>query len=125
MSHRGRRNADDTLVALLASGVSVAEASVTAGVSSRTVFRRLKDGTFVERVRQARAAITERTLAKLTDAGCEAADVLRALLISAPPAVKLGAARAILELAGRLREATETEARLAALEQQQFGDGTQ
>jgi hypothetical protein len=47
----------------------------------------------------------------------EAADVLRQLLdAQTPPAVRLGACRALLELAVKLRESVELEERVAALE---------
>jgi hypothetical protein len=40
-----------------------------------------------------------------------------------PPAVRLGAARAILELGTKLREASEWEARLSTLEQRMAPGG--
>jgi hypothetical protein len=46
----------------------------------------------------------------------EAADTLRALLRAKSRSVRLGAARAILELGTRLRESVELEQRIAALE---------
>jgi hypothetical protein len=54
---------------------------------------------------------------KLADNMAESADVLRQLLAADVKAtVRLGAARANLELGVKLHESTELEARLAALE---------
>ena len=61
----------------------------------------------------------QRALGRMADGMAEAADVLRALLPPGmPPAVRLGAARSLLELGVRLRESVELEARLASLEEQ-------
>ena len=43
MSRRGRKNADDAVLLALACGATVAQAAHRAGVSERTVYRRLKD----------------------------------------------------------------------------------
>jgi hypothetical protein len=61
--------------------------------------------------------MVSRALGKLADGMAEAADVLRGLLAPGmPPAVRLGAARSLLELGCKLRESVDLEARLAALE---------
>jgi hypothetical protein len=55
----------------------------------------------------------------LTAAALEAVKTLLVLQqASVPAAVRLGSARAILELGAKLREVADLEARLAALEQQ-------
>ena len=58
----------------------------------------------------------QRALARLADGMTEAADVLRQLLAAESEAVRLGAARSLLELGVKLREPVELEERLAALE---------
>jgi hypothetical protein len=58
-----------------------------------------------------------RALGKLADASTEAVDTLRSLLHAEAESVKLGAARAILELGNKLRDAVEVEERLARLEE--------
>jgi hypothetical protein len=60
----------------------------------------------------------------LTAAGGEAAKTLLALMKEPnPPAVRLGAARAALELGLKVREVTDLEERLAALEGRSPGPG--
>jgi hypothetical protein len=62
--------------------------------------------------------MVHRAAAQLTAAAMEAVRTLVALQdVAMPPAVRLGAARSILEIGTKLREAAEYEARLAALEQ--------
>ena len=52
----------------------------------------------------------------MADGVTEAADTLRGLLKADSDAVKLGAARSLLELGTKLREAVELEERLTDLE---------
>jgi hypothetical protein len=119
MAERGRHNADEALVLALACGATVENAARTAGVSLRTVYRRLAEPTFRTRMQGARAEMVQRATAMLTAAALEAVKTLLVLQQgSVPAAVRLGAARAILELGAKLREVADLEARLAALEQQ-------
>jgi hypothetical protein len=101
----------------LAAGLTVEAAAHKAGISPRTAHRRLAEPDFRRRVTQARAAMVERALGKLADGAAEAVDTLRKLMHKAKAeSVRLAAARAMLELGNRLREAVELEQRLAALE---------
>jgi hypothetical protein len=119
MAENGRRKRDDALAVALAAGQTVRDAAAAAGLGERTATRRLANPDFRRRVFQLRAAAVERATGKLADGMAEAADVLRELLgQEKPPAIRLGACRAVLELTVKLREATELEERLAALEQQ-------
>jgi len=112
-----RRMADIALIAALAGGATVAEAAKTAGVSERTAFRRLQDPAFRQRLETARQEMVERASAMLAEMGTQAAATLRALLEpTVPPTVRLGAARAALELGARLRENEELARRLTELE---------
>ena len=62
--------------------------------------------------------MVQRTAGMLTVAGGEAVKTLLTLQKETTPvAVRLGAARAILEIGMKVRDATELEERLAALEQ--------
>ena len=66
-----------------------------------------------------RADMLQRTAGALTAASTESVRTLLELQKpSAPPAVRLGAARSILEIGIKLREAADLEERLSALEQQ-------
>src|SRR5262249_36316021 len=100
-------------------GATVEAAARAAGVSEATAFRRLREPAFRARLQGVRADMVQRTAGALTAAAAEAVRTLLALQgASEPPAVRLGAARAVLEIGLKLREAAELEARVAALEQQ-------
>src|SRR5262245_66356005 len=122
MAAGGRKNADEALALLLAGGRTHHDAAAAARVSERTVRRRLADPRFRERVAALRAAMVERAAAILAEGMAEGAAVLRQLALEGrSEAVRLGAARALLELGVRLRESVELEQRVAALEQNQRG----
>jgi hypothetical protein len=109
-----------TLATLLASGLNVRDAAQQVGVSERTAYRALRAPGFRRRVTALRGELRERVVGQLTDACTGAVATLRTLLgQSTSSATRLGAARAILEHAGRLTETVELEARLAALESEQ------
>ena len=119
MAHCGRRNADEPLALALATGQTLRGGAEAAGIAERTATRRWADPAFRRRVAQLRGDMVQRALGRMAHGMAEAADVLRALLAPAmPPAVRLGAARSLLELGVRLRESVELEARLASLEEQ-------
>jgi hypothetical protein len=114
--HEGRARADATLLAALASGATAAEAAATAGVSERTVRRRLSAPDFAARLEQARAEILDVALVRLSARALAAVDVLAALTgPDVGPATRLGAAKAILDLGMRLRNELEMTARLDAI----------
>lgn len=116
MALSGRRAADTLLISSLASGLTVAGAAKAANVSERTAFRRLRRPEFRSAIATARTEMTERATALLTDLSTSAATALGELLKADSEAVRLGAARSILELGARLREAGELETRISALE---------
>jgi hypothetical protein len=123
MAAFGRGKGDDALALALASGQTLRDAAAAAGIGERTASRRWADPAFRRRVDELRADLVARALGRLADGMAEAADVLRALLAAGtPPAVRLGAARSLLELGCRLRESVELEARLTALETATAGD---
>jgi hypothetical protein len=122
MAHRGRQLADDPLIQALACGATVENAARQAGVSPRTAHRRMADKKFRRRLHLARADMAQRTAGALTAATLEAVRTLMELLKPPnPPAVRLGASRTILEMSLKLREATDWEERLAALEERLDG----
>jgi hypothetical protein len=66
-----------------------------------------------------RTDLVQRTTGALTAASTEAVRSLLELLKSGtPPAVRLGAARSVLELGIKLREVADLEERMTALEAQ-------
>jgi AcrR family transcriptional regulator len=118
MSHQGRHGADEALLLALACGATKENAARKAGVSERTVYRRLKDRDFRQRLQALRTDMVQRAANVLTASSMEAVKTLLSLQdASVPNSVRLGAARAILEQGTRLRELADLEERLAALEQ--------
>jgi len=112
-----RSSANGRLIAALAGGATVAEAARLGGVSEATVYRRRNDDAFTAAVAEARAAMIERAVARLAAAAAIAVGTLVELLKrDERSAIRLGAARALLEAALRWRAAEELEARVVALE---------
>jgi len=124
MARRDTKNADGLLLAALAGGASHQEAATQAGVSLRTVYRRLEDVTFRQQLAEARGALITRATGKLAAACSAAAATLAALLRGDSESVRLSAARSILELATKMRESEELAARVAALEDQHAAAAT-
>ena len=119
MPQKGKKHADQRLLLALACGATVENAARQAGVSESTAYRLLADPQFRQSLQKMRAEMTERSAAMLTAAGMEAVKTLLALQqTSIPPAVRLGAARAVLEIGIKLREDAALEQRVAALEEQ-------
>jgi hypothetical protein len=100
----------------LATGSTIAEAARKHKVGMRKIKPWNQSPAFLRPVGELRAEMTSRALGRLTDAMAGAADTLRNLLKSKSDTVKLGAARAMLEMGLKVREATELEERIAALE---------
>jgi hypothetical protein len=119
MADKPRKKAEDALLLALACGATVENAARQCGLSERTAYRRLAAPTFRQQLQALRADLVQRTAGALTAAATEAVRTLLELQKpSAPPAVRLGAARSILEMGLKLREAADLEERLTALEQQ-------
>jgi hypothetical protein len=119
MAKRKAKKAEDALLLALACGATVEAAARQCGLSESTAYRRLREPDFRRRLQEMRADMVQRTAGALTAAATEAVRTLLALQKeSAPPAVRLGAARATLELGMKLREITELTDRVAVLEAQ-------
>lgn len=122
MSGGARHNADSTLAGGLAMGKTVEEAAKAAGVSPATAFRRLQEPTFKAEVGRLRSAMLERALGTLSEASTLAAMTLSDLASGAESeTVRLGAAKAVLEIGTRLREHVDFDERIAALERNAAG----
>ncbi len=105
------------LLVALACGSSPEIAAKKTGVSVRTVYRHLAKPGFRAQVNDLRAEMARRLSAMLTAAGLGAVGTLKALQESAvSESVRLGAARAVIELGCKTRASTELADRLAALE---------
>ena len=114
-----RRRGDAALQLALAMGSSVSQAARKASLSERTAYRRLDDADFQKGIEALRAQMVQRAAALLVAATMLAAKTLVDLQNAVTPAsVRRRAARDIIEMGNRLRQATVLEKRLAAIESQ-------
>ena len=100
----------------LAAGASYRSAASATGVSPRTVARRMNDPAYARHVRQLRSDMIEGASGRLASLTMKAAVTLGKLLDSDADQTTLGAARAILDQAGRYRELVELSERVEAIE---------
>ena len=113
---KGRRGADEALLLALACGATIETAARQAGVSESTAHRRLKEQEFSLRLKDAKADMVRRATSMLTASAMESVKTLLDLQKNShPPAVRLGAARSVLELGMKLRQMTELEQNLEEL----------
>ena len=107
----------------MAAGRTLRQAASDSGAGERTIKTWVAHQPALNRrVTELRAGLTAQALGRLTEGMTEAADTLRALLRAKSRSVRLGAARAILELGTKLRESVELEQRIAALEAGRDGE---
>ncbi len=119
MTKTRRKKNEDTLLLALACGASVETAAKQCGICERSVYRRLEEPQFRSRLQELRTDMVRRAAGMLTAASSAAVTTLLSLQKdSTPAAVRLGAARAILELGIKIREMVDLETRIAALEAQ-------
>ncbi|WP_439620676.1 hypothetical protein [Gemmata sp.] len=111
-----RKKNEDALLLALACGASVEAAARQGGLTDPTIYRRLSEPAFTDRLRALHTDMVARAAGLLTAAAGEAVRTLLQLQKDAPATVRLGAARAVLELGMKLREVADLEARMAALE---------
>jgi hypothetical protein len=117
---------EDALVLALACGATVDGAARQCDVNPRTAYRRLRDPSFAARVRDLRADMVRRASGLLTAAAAEAVRTLLALQKDGvPPATRLGAARAVIELGIKVRELSDLEDRVSLLERAAQGGGAE
>jgi len=100
----------------LAAGLSTKQAAEQAKMGETTARRRLADPEFRRQVDEAKAATIQQVADRLSAASLKAVSTLLALLSARSEAVRLSAARAVIELAVKARETADLEARIAALE---------
>jgi biotin carboxyl carrier protein len=105
-----------SLILALASGESVKDAARLANVSERTVYRRLRNESFAQRVNQARTSMLQQAVGRLARAVPKASEVLDKLLDSASERVRLQAAKAVMDCSVKLGDAVSYEQRLGSLE---------
>jgi HEAT repeat protein len=127
VAHGGRKKADEALAVALAAGQTLRTAAQSVRIGERTAARRWADPLFRRRVSELQHEMIGRCLGRMADGMVEAADMLRTLLAAKSETVRLGAARALLELGVRVRDAVELDRRVQQLEDlaaaQAEGDG--
>ena len=117
MAHDGRHSADDRLLILLASGSTVRDAAQQCDIGETTVWRRMRDATFIGELNRLRGELWNSAMGKLTAASGKAVDRLVTLVDDADSdAVRLSACKSILELGTKLRDSIEFAQRLELLE---------
>lgn len=118
------RSGDEVLIASLTAGATLQEAATAAGVSAKTVSRRLREPEFAKALRDARRMVIAVAVNRLASSASEAVDELRSLLSSSSDSIRLRAAVAILDSSHRMLDAQELVERLAAVETQLAGVST-
>ena len=116
MADIGRRKGEERLAFELATGKTLRDAAAAVGIAERTATRRWADPDFRRLVSRHRGEMIGRAVGELADGMTAAAKALRDLLTCESPAVRLGAARSLLELAVKARAAVELEERVSELE---------
>jgi len=111
------RTRNDIIAAALANGATHREAGLEAGVSERTVRRRLEQPEFAQQVRNERSIMVARISNRLTGLVPRAIDTTQALLDEdVAPGVRARTATGVLSASRVWRDAFETENRLQGVE---------
>ncbi|MFT3881797.1 MAG: helix-turn-helix domain-containing protein [Gemmatales bacterium] len=117
MRKKRQTNTHEALLLALACGATVEAAAAKSGVTKRTVYRYLEDESFRRELQAYRAQMVYRATGMLTAAAMEAVKTLLGLMNgNHAAAAKLGAAKAVLDLGLKLRQASELEDRMAKIE---------
>jgi hypothetical protein len=103
LAANGRQNGDSVLIVALLANPTLADAAKSAGVSEQTARRRLRDPKFQARVEAAGSELIDAAVRALAGHIEEAVATLVDLNRDAPPSIRLGAARTILELGPKWR----------------------
>jgi hypothetical protein len=119
MSHIVRLTAkQERVLVLLLSEPTIQEAAKKARVNERTLFRWLAEPAFAAAYRRARRAAVTKAVSRLQYAAAAAVGAVVRLMADGgvPPAVRLAAARTVLEMSLRGVALEDFEQRLCALE---------
>jgi DNA-binding MurR/RpiR family transcriptional regulator len=111
------RKKEAAIAALLAEP-TIESAAKAAGVSGATLWRWMQEPGFDAEYRRARRASLGQAISQLQAASSAAVKALRAVAEdgAAPPAARVSAARAVLEIGIRAIEVEDLEARISQLE---------
>ncbi len=120
-AERRRAVADELILEALAAGAAYADAGSAAGVSARTVRRRMADPLFAAELARRRAVRVSDLTGQMMGLGARAVSVLGEALEAEAVGDRLRAANLILTALRRYRADSDLELRLTALEE---GTGT-
>lgn len=111
------RKEDAALVALI-SEPTLKEAAKKAGIGEATLWRWLQDPEFQDKYRTARRQAVSQSITQLQKISSEAVETLREVMNSkeTPPASRVTAARAVLEMSIKAVEVEDLAVRIEALE---------
>ena len=101
----------------LAAGWSIRDAAKADGLSEKTLHRRLRDPGFRLEVSRVRGELLAAAVGQLSAAAGDAARALHELLASDNEAIRLSAARSVLDMSVKLTTAVELEERIRSLEE--------
>ena len=110
-----RKGAMSCIVAGMVAGKALTEIAVEAGVSTRTLRRRLREPDMIARVAEAQTEVQRELLGRLGTLGGQALDTLTNQMKSEDPAIQLRAAKVTLERLIAHQNAFESQ-RIQALE---------
>ena len=118
MAGTGRSRRDRILAASLAAGATERAAADAAACSERTVRRRLEDTEFQELLVETRGRICQEVLGRAVSHASRAVGVLGEIMDNQEfrPAVRVSAARALLDCVLRFRETDELVRRIEHIE---------
>ena len=119
-----RESQDERLIEALAAGRSYPEAGALAGVSGRTVARRMTEVSFARRVADRRGEQVVAIAGRITSLASEAVDAVRDCLDDPSARVRLAAARLLLDWALKVRQGEDLALAVAEIRQHLgLGDG--
>lgn len=107
---------EEKMIVALATGSSVPKTAREAGVTERTIYRRLEDPAVRSKIAAIRDATVGSVVGTLVDINTKAAKVLKDLLDSEDEKIQLHAAAKVIELGMKIRDSNELAERVTDLE---------
>lgn len=115
-NHDDWSDQDEVILVGLAAGMTHAAVAAVAGVSTKTVQRRVGDEAFAAEVSRRRGEQVERVTGRLTELSVRAVDALDVALDDESPTIRIRAADMTLNWLVRLRREADLERRIAEIE---------
>ncbi len=116
MAKNVRKKGQDTFAISLASGNTIKVAAKAAGITERTAYRRAESPELQEEVNQLRDKMRSQAIGIAAVGMAEATVVLRMLMQKGKDSIKLGAARALLQVGDRMWNSEQLSLKLKELD---------